>query len=1104
MKRLNNVLLAAAIASCFASETVYADKSPTVGDVLKRAVDVRVGEKVTADPERARLNYEAFLALSNADDALRADALRRLGDLKLEAGEEERIGRDLASGLPLATQDAIKLYSKLLETAPNYNRTDAVLYQLARAYEAAGDTSGSLQTLEALVKRFPESPMAAESYFRRGEIFFTTHRWLDAESAYQQMLSNFPRSEFVEQATYKLGWSRFKSGDTDGALDAFVHLLDRQLIDASGRESDLEAFPRPRRELVEDTLRVTSIIFSSDDGATGVDKFLSRVGTKPYADQLYATLGDLYSAKERWTDAATAYSAFEKREPMNERAPLLHSVAIDAYRRGGFAQLVLASKQDYVERYGLSAPFWAHRRVSDLPLVVRELKQNLQDLAAYYHGLAQSSKTQEDYRQAARWYREFLTEFPNDQAAGETTYLLADSLFESHQYGEASEEYQRVAYEQPTFQRSSVAGYASVVALEKEELAASGVQREALHQKVLEASVRFAKAFPTHLESGSVLVRVARQRLEGREFSLALDTARDALARQADLAAPLIKDAWIVTAASEFELAHYDRSEKAGLEVLKLLANDDPQRKAIEERVAASIYRQAEAQRDAGAMTDAANTFLRVGQLVPRVAIHETADFDAAAAFLAAERWSDAIDVLERYRKDYPKSDRQAEVTRRLAVAYLASNQGTTAAREFERIAQQPTADSATQREALSQAADLYEKAGETARAVAAWELYLKRFPESFEIGIEARQKLADFALAARDASRRATLLDELIKADAAGATHRTDRSRYLAAQASLELASVQRDSFASIRLSLPLKRTLEAKRTALQKALQAYERADRYAVADVSTSATYEMAELYRRLAVDLMKSDRPKTLSGDALEQYDLLLEEQSFPFEEKAIGLHELNVARVNSGTYDHAVRQSFEALAVLKPARYAKAEAGEELTIDLRAGSEGEAPLDVNVRFQEAVARTTADPKLAEQEFLAISKAWPKLAGPLLNSAVIAVRDGRYSDAEPLLAEAVKIAPRNAAILDEIGVVARNLGQFSDAERAYRAALVLDPDSVRLHRNFGVLLDLYLGRAEEAVAQWRLAIDLQGGDKVLEGWVAEVSHRSPASPIPSGGQ
>jgi tRNA(Ile2) C34 agmatinyltransferase TiaS len=75
------------------------------------------------------------------------------------------------------------------------------------------------------------------------------------------------------------------------------------------------------------------------------------------------------------------------------------------------------------------------------------------------------------------------------------------------------------------------------------------------------------------------------------------------------------------------------------------------------------------------------------------------------------------------------------------------------------------------------------------------------------------------------------------------------------------------------------------------------------------------------------LLESQRPKRLSKDELEQYNIMLEEQAFPFEEKAIELHEINARRVSAGLYDDWVKKSFAALVKLRPVRYAKMEKGE---------------------------------------------------------------------------------------------------------------------------------------------------------------------------------
>jgi hypothetical protein len=204
-------------------------------------------------------------------------------------------------------------------------------------------------------------------------------------------------------------------------------------------------------------------------------------------------------------------------------------------------------------------------------------------------------------------------------------------------------------------------------------------------------------------------------------------------------------------------------------------------------------------------------------------------------------------------------------------------------------------------------------------------EKFVASSPTELAAAEEARQKLAEYAAKSGSTQLRDHWYQELVKADAQAGAQRTERTHYLAAKAQLALAAPARDAFSAVRLTVPLKNSLGAKRKALESAMNAYKLAAAYEVAEVTTAATYEIAELYRQLAKDVMSSQRPPTLKGNELEEYNSLLEEQVFPFEEEAIKAHEINTARVKDGIYDDWVRKSFAALAELKPARYGKTEA-----------------------------------------------------------------------------------------------------------------------------------------------------------------------------------
>jgi TolA-binding protein len=938
-----------ATAATFAAEQKSKD-AQTIKDLNGRRVDVKAGQPAPGGSDKAMENYRAFLDLESGDPALRAEALRRLGDLNLEAGEIERGEREQTDGLGLKAADAVKLYKMLLQAYPNYPGGDGVLYQLGRAYESNGQPDQALATLDQLVSRFPESRLIDEAQFRRGEILFVARRYPEAEQAYARVVGHGPNSAFYEQSLYKRGWALFKLGRNDECLDSFGQLLDRKLIDPKDRRAllDMQTFTRPQRELMDDTFRVASIAFSYLDGAQSVDEFVQRRGSPPYAYLLYAHLGDLYLDKERYQDAAQTYEAFVKRDAVDANAPLLQVRAIEAYRKGGFSSLVLTGKQNFVERYGFGAAFWNGRNPGQFPTVVAELKTHVKELASYYHAQAQQAqkeekdkgegggggaKAQADYNQAARWYRSYLTWFPNEPESADTNFLLAEALFESKQYGDATAEYERTAYAYPFHAHSAEAGYAALLAYDAHEKDLSAAEKTVWHAKGVESGLKFATTWPAHKEAAAVLTRTAKELFDLKDLERAVEVAQRVLNLQPPVDAGKRRTALTVIAHSRFDQARYAEAEAAYLQLRAAIPADDKERAAITEKLAAAVYKQAEQKKAAGDANGAVDDFLRVAQVAPDSSIRKNADYDAAAALVNLKDWPRAIQVLEDFRRNHPQDPLVAEATRSLAVAYTETQQPGRAAVEFERIADGANDTAEVKREALWRSAELYQKAKDPAAAQRSLEKFIERFPTPLDPAIEARQRLADMAGEAHDLKRRDRWLNDIVETDRKAAA-RSERSQYLAAKATLLFAEPAAQAFADVRLNAPLKKNLALKKQAMEKALAAYGSAAQYGVAEVTTAATFSMAELYRTFGKDLMESERPKKLKGEELEQYDVLLEEQAFPFEEKAIQIYEANAARARDGVYDEWVKKSFDALAKLKPARYAKAEVAAEFVREIR--------------------------------------------------------------------------------------------------------------------------------------------------------------------------
>jgi TolA-binding protein len=905
----------------------------TIKDLESREVQVTPDPPTDVKPQQAIEQYRHFLELQSKNERMRTEAMRRLGDLQVEVDEAARAAGVDTTIEGMELKEAIQLYEGLLKSHPDYARNDAVMYQLSRAHEAQAKPEKALAVLDQLVTKYPQSPWYTEAQFRRGEILFSASRYRDAEIAYGAVVKAGP-GDFYEQGLYKHGWSLFKQNRGEESVASFLKVLDRVLT-RDGKLRDRETLTRPERELSEDTLRVMAITFSDLEGPETLDALLKQRGSDPvYAHLLYEGLGNLYITKERFQDAALAFEAFAKRRPDDRYAPSLQMRTIEAYQKGGFASLVLEGKQAFVERYAFGGPFWQTRTIADAPEVAAQLKTTQKDLAEYFHAKAQKSKAVEDYTAAARWYRAMLDSFPQDPEAPATRYLLGEVLFESNRFAEAAREYERTAYDYPLHAKSSAAGYAALVAYQKHEPSLTGESKSLWHRQYIESSLMFATSFPEHPESARVMTKSDEELFALNEFDRVIEVSKQILERNPPVDRSFQRTAATLLAHSLFDRQRYVEAEAAYVRAQGYLAANDPDRPAIEERIAASIYKQAEAKKTAGDSTGAVDDFLRVALLAPNSKVRANAEFDAAGILILNKQWDRAAQVLENFRRAYPNHELAPEVTRNLAVAYLETGRSTQAAGEFERIAARAEETPEVRRASLWQAAELYEKSASPTNAARLYASYVQQYPMPLNPAMDARQKLADMAKAQNDYKARAQWNEDIIRADAMAGAARTDRSKYLAAKATLEGVEPQAAMFTAIKLVAPLDKSLKSKRTQMEKVLTAYGKALDYGVAEVTTAATYGMGELYRQLGIDLMASERPKGLDAEATEQYDVLLEEQAFPFEEKAIELHETNARRTGDGVYDEWIQRSFDVLAKLKPARYAKGEKSEDYVPTLR--------------------------------------------------------------------------------------------------------------------------------------------------------------------------
>ena len=925
-------------------------KGKTLADLPSPSFPDTKNNVEVIDRNKIESSYKKALAAAE-DPILRQQIMLRIADFEMARSEEQQLQ---ASDTRRYFDKPIAMYRELIELQTTSGQpvkgvdADKLRYKLAKALSMDGRNDEAAKALDQLAESAPASPYIGETQFRRAEKAFADGDYTAAEKHYKSVADD-NNNPLQQNAIYMQGWAEFKRSDYELALQSFTKVIDRILINVQqpAQVNDaLKNLTPAQTNMMSDTLHVMSLSFSYLEGAQSVVDLQKNMGDRVYEHLLYEELGELYLEQKRFSDSAEVYKQYVEHNPLSNFAPQFSVKMIAVYEQGNFPSLILPAKQEYVQRYGISSSYWTQRNGAIGVPALAYLHQSLQELAQYEHAQAQElaathkAESVASYARAANWYREFVSTFPQDSKSSEMTFLLAQALSESGDYPQAVTAYEQVAYQYNDKVRGADAAYSTVLLSQQMAKGQSlaETQKTVWQERKTNYALRFAQTYPADARAAAVLTQAAQELLTQGRLAEAATVAEEVINLKPPAEASLQFTAWLVLGHSNFDAKNFAVAEKAYWQVLTLLpANEKnagaPAPQQIRERIAASIYQQAQADLALGQKDQAIAKLLRISDVAADTDIAMKARYDAGVYLIEQQKWNDAEKVYLAFRAQYPKHELSATIPAKMVVIYQNQSKWDLAANELS-VMERSSNDPTVKRQSLAMGAELYEKSGNRIRAIEQYQRYANEYPKPIAEAMEAEFHLAKLYGDMQDTKQRQYWLQRMVESEAAAGSARTERSTYLAASAANELADAPYKDFVSTPLTLPLKQSLQRKRIALDKALKAQESVLNYGVADFTTQASFRIGEIYAQLSRDLLKSERPKDLDALALEQYDILLEEQAYPFEEKAIQIHQTNAQRSWKGTYDSWVKRSFDELAKLLPARYKKPESIIEVSNEIQ--------------------------------------------------------------------------------------------------------------------------------------------------------------------------
>lgn len=203
---------------------------------------------------------------------------------------------------------AASMYKEIINENKNLNN-DLAYYQFAQALFKAGKSEDAKNAFQDLQVKFPKSKYIDESQYVIGWIAFQQNKFDEAINSYKQLSSKYPNSELRPIAEYSIGDSYFNKASYDSAIYYYSKVIDNY----------------PNSQFIFDAVNGIQYAYVAKDqpqnAISFIDDFISSHPSSKFSDQIYFKKGDLFYSLEKFNEAVVAYKDFITKYPKSSLVP---------------------------------------------------------------------------------------------------------------------------------------------------------------------------------------------------------------------------------------------------------------------------------------------------------------------------------------------------------------------------------------------------------------------------------------------------------------------------------------------------------------------------------------------------------------------------------------------------------------------------------------------------------------------------------------------------------------------------------------------------------------------------------------------------------------
>src|SRR5690606_9724198 len=117
--------------------------------------------------------------------------------------------------------EAIAAYSRVADEGESY-----AVYQMGQAYTNMGDAFQAITTFGNLVSEYPESEWRDEAEYQLAYLYFLNQDYDQAVTRYRSLISSVPGSPLAAKAQYAIGDALYNAGRLEEAVQAYRVVLE--------------------------------------------------------------------------------------------------------------------------------------------------------------------------------------------------------------------------------------------------------------------------------------------------------------------------------------------------------------------------------------------------------------------------------------------------------------------------------------------------------------------------------------------------------------------------------------------------------------------------------------------------------------------------------------------------------------------------------------------------------------------------------------------------------------------------------------------------------------------------------------------------------------